>query len=173
MRKLFYIVLAFILSACQFPQFSMNSGGKSNAKGIPGNTIQVDFFQNNAPLAGSNVSVLFSESLRDLMQSQTSLSLVSKDGDLYFGGTITEYKVNPIGIQAGSETAAQNRLTMSLKATHTYPKLDSIVFQDALFSAYVDFDSDNEFASVEEELIGQLNYQLTQKIYDKAFGSSW
>lgn len=174
MKKYLYILAALVvLISCRFPQFSMKSGGKSNSSTIPGETIEIAFFENIAPLASSNVSVLFTESLRDLMQSQTSLDLVSENGDLYFEGTITEYKVNPLGIQAGSETAAQNRLTMSLKATHTYPKLDSVVFQDMLFSAYVDFDSNKDFTVIEEELIEELNYQLTQKVYDKAFGSDW
>ena len=167
------LLLVLVVNSCVLPQFSLKSGGRSNSSTIQGETIEVAFFENNAPLASSNVSVLFTESLRDLMQSQTSLDLVSSNGDLYFGGSIVEYKVNPLGIQAGSETAAQNRLTMSLKATHTYPKLDSVVFQDFLFSAYVDFDSDKDFTSIEEELINELNYQLTQKIYDKAFGSDW
>ena len=43
------------------------------------------------------------------MQSQTKLNLVDKDGDLQISGDIKNYNITPVNIQAGSETAAQNK----------------------------------------------------------------
>lgn len=167
-----YLIPLFLIG-CTLPQVSMKPGGKSNDEEIPGKTIQVDFFENKAALASSTVSTSFTEGLRDIMLAQTSLELVASDGDLLFEGYISNYKISPLAIQAGSETAAQNRLTMSISVTHTYPKLDSSVFSNLGFSAYVDYNSTDDFNAIEEELIQELNYQLTQNVYDKAFGGNW
>ncbi len=41
------------------------------------------------------------------------------------------------------------------------------------FSAFVDYNSTEDFISIEETLIETLNNQLTQDIFDKAFGGEW
>ena len=167
------IILFFLLNSCALPKFSLKPAGKGNQKAIPANTIQIDFFENTSPLASSIVSSLFTESLRDLMQAQTSLNLVSEDGDVIFSGAIKEYKISPINIQAGSETAAQNRLTMSVFIDEYFTKIDSIGLSNHRVSAFVDYNSTEDFNSIEESLIESLNYQLTQDIFDKAFGGEW
>jgi len=172
-KNIFIYSTLLILVGCAFPQFSMKPGGKGNDKEIPGKTIQVDFFENRSPLASSTVSTSFTEGLRDIMLSQTSLELVATDGDLLFEGYISGYRISPLAIQAGSETAAQNRLTMSVNVTHSYAKIDTLGFNNALFSAYVDYNATDDFSAIEEELIKELNYQLTQNVYDKAFGGDW
>ena len=167
-----FFILLFILG-CALPRFSMKPGGAGNDKEIPGKTIQVDFFENKSPLASSTVSTAFTEGLRDIMLSQTPLELVANDGDLLFEGFISGYRISPLAIQAGSETAAQNRLTMSINVSHSYAKIDSLGFNNLLFSAYVDYSSTANFSAIEEELIQELNYQLIQNVYDKAFGGDW
>jgi len=177
MRKIVYIVLVvWVFKACALPQFSFKAGGKSGEE-IPGKTIQIDYFENRAALASPNASNFLTESLKDLMQAQTKLSLVSEGGDWVIDGYIKEYKINPINIQANSEEAAQNRFTMGVIANCVYKKPngeDSLVFkQPTLFSYYTDFDSNLDFASIEEELQKEVVDQITQAIYDKAFGSEW
>ena len=169
---LIFFILLFIVG-CALPRFSMKPGGKGNDKEIPGKTIQVDFFENKSPLASSTVSSAFTEGLRDIMLSQTPLELVANDGDLLFEGFISGYRISPLAIQAGSETAAQNRLTMSINVSHSYAKIDSLGFNNMLFSAFVDYNATDNFSAIEEELIKELNYQLTQNVYDKAFGGDW
>jgi len=107
------------------------------------------------------------------MLSQTPLELVASNGDLLFEGFISDYRISPLAIQAGSETAAQNRLTMSINVSHSYAKIDSLGFNNMLFSAFVDYNAKDNFSTIEEELIKELNYQLTQNVYDKAFGGDW
>ena len=169
---LIFVVLFFNIS-CALPRFSMKPGGAGNDKEIPGKTIQVDFFENKSSLASSTVSTAFTEGLRDIMLSQTPLELVADNGDLIFEGFISDYRISPLAIQAGSETAAQNRLTMSINVSHSYAKIDSLGFNNMLFSAFVDYNAKDNFSAIEEELIKELNYQLTQNVYDKAFGGDW
>ena len=167
------ILCTVLLTGCALPQFSLKPAGKGNQKEIPAKTIQIDFFENLSPLSSSIASSLFTESLRDLMQAQTSLDLVAQDGDVIFSGAIKEYKISPINIQAGSESAAQNRLTMSVFVDQYFSKIDSIGLSNHRVSAFVDYNSSEDFNTLEESLIENLNYQLTQDIFDKAFGGEW
>ena len=173
MRQLLIYLIATLLFSCALPKFSFKPAGKGNQKDIPASTIQIDFFENNSALASSTVSASFTENLRDLMQAQTTLDLVSEDGEVIFSGNIKEYKISPINIQAGTESAAQNRLTMVVVVNEYFPLNDSLPMNNHSFSAFVDYNSSEEFNSIEESLIESLNYQLTQDIFDKAFGGEW
>ncbi|MEC8968135.1 MAG: LptE family protein [Bacteroidota bacterium] len=168
-----YITVFFVLSSCALPHYSLKPAGKGAQKEIPAKSIQIDFFENTSPLSSAIVSSLFTESLRDLMQAQTSLDLVANNGDVIFSGAIKEYKISPVNIQAGTETAAQNRLTMSVFIDQYFTTVDSVGLSNHKVSAFVDYNSSEDFNSIEESLIENLNYQLTQDIFDKAFGGEW
>lgn len=133
-------------------------------------TVTVSFFQNYAPLASPTLSQTFTEDLRDIMISQTNLALVGKNGDLQFEGSITDYNTKPVAIQ-GNETAALNRLTISVKVKFTNTKKPDDDFEQ-VFTRFTDYDSSQEFAQVEESLIEEVNSQLTQDIFNKAL-SNW
>jgi len=184
-----YIAFALpllLLVGCQFPQFSFKSGGKGT-KELPGKYLFIEQIENRSSLASSNSSTLFTEELRDLMLSQTSFSLASNESasDWILTGYISDYRIAPVGIAAGTETAEQNRLTMQVKITCSYnpdrmpedeesvKAIESAMFENSAFSAFVDFNSDTEFTSIEEELVTEINAQLTQDIFDKAFGGEW
>ena len=172
MNQLKIIILSLILTACSFPQFSFKSGG-SETKEIDAETVQIDYFDNKSAIGGPFLGASFTESLRDIMQAQTKLNLVSKHGDLQVSGIIKNYLISPVNIQAGSESAAQNRLKMSVSVDTYYKKNDSIGLNKSLFSAFVDYNASSDFTNVEEELVENLNYQITQDIFDKSFGGEW
>ena len=50
---------------------------------------------------------------------------------------------------------------------------DSVGLSNTAFKAFVDYDSNTDFNSIEEELVENLNYQLTQDIFDRIFGGEW
>ena len=167
-----YIIVVFSLTSCALPQFSFKSGG-GNSQEIDANSVQVDFFENNSTIGGAFLSASFTESLRDIMQAQTKLNLVDSEGDIQITGVISNYMVSPINIQAQSETAAQNRLKMNV-SVNTYFKLnDSIGLNNSPFSAFVDYDASTDFNTIEEQLVEELNFQITQDIFDKIFGGEW
>ena len=164
--------MLLLLNGCALPQFSFKSGG-ANTKEIPANSVQVDYFENNSTIGGGFLGASFTESLRDIMQSQTKLNLVANNGDVQINGVIKDYYVSPINIQAGSESAAQNRLKMTVSVS-TYFKLpDSVGLNNSPFSAFIDYNAETDFNSIEEELVENLNYQITQDIFDKIFGGEW
>lgn len=163
---LLFISVVIPLGGCSIKYGFTGGSVPADAK-----TISVAYFESNAPLAAPNTGQLFTERLRELFLTQTSLDLVSSGGDLQFEGFINRYEVTPVGIQAGSETASQNRLTIAVKVKYTNT-LDETQNYDMTFSRFADFNSTTELSSVEETLIREINDQLVQDIYDKAF-SNW
>ena len=81
-------------------------------------TISIQQFINNAPLVQPVLSQRLTDALRDKFSSQTILSQVSANGDLTFEGYITDYNTQPVAI-TGDETAALNRLTISVKVSYS------------------------------------------------------
>lgn len=128
-------------------------------------TVSVSFFQNNAPIIQPTLSQSFTEDLRDIMISQTTLSLIPNNGDLSFEGTITDYRVSPVAIQA--DVASSNRLSITVNVIFTNQKDPTKDF-DSNFTRFVDFPSSQNLTSIEAELIRQINQQLIQDIFNKA-----
>ena len=93
-----------------------------------------------------------------------------KHGDLRFEGSITGYSVTSVAIQ-GNETAALNRLTITVKVKFTNTKDDKLDYESS-FSRYTDYESSQNLASIEDGLIAEINDQLTQDIFNKAV-SNW
>ena len=133
-------------------------------------TVSVKTFQSYAPLASANLSQTFTEDLKDKFISQTNLDLAIKDGDLQFEGSITAYNITSVAIQ-GNETAALNRLSITVKAKFTNTKDKEQDFESS-FTRYADYESSKNLASIEDELIKDINDQLTQDIFNKAV-SNW
>ncbi len=172
LNKIFYSIITLSLTSCALPQLSFKSGG-SNTKELISESVQVDYFANNTTVGGAFLGASFTESLRDIMQSQTKLDLVDKNGDVQITGSIKDYYISPVNIQAGSEVAAQNRLQMTVIINTYFSIQDSIGLSSTPFKAFIDYDSNTDFNSIEQELVENLNYQLTQDIYDKIFGGEW
>jgi hypothetical protein len=104
--------------------------------------------------------------LRDKFVQQSSLELVESDGDLNLDGEIIAYNVSPQAIQ-GDETAALNRLTITVKVrfTNKLKKEDNF---ESTFKAFEDYDSNQSLSTVEEELINTICERLVEDIFNKA-----
>ena len=95
---------------------------------------------------------------------------LSEDGDLNFSGYISNYSINPIAIQA-NETASQNRLSISIKISFVN-NTDEENNYDKTFSRYVDYDSSQDFTSIEQSLNEEITSQLIEDIFNEAF-TNW
>ena len=133
-------------------------------------TVSVKTFPSYAPLTNPNLSQTFTEALKDIFLSQTNLNLVQKNGDLQFEGSITDYKITSVAIQ-GNETAALNRLSITVKVKFRNIKDDKQDFETS-FTRYTDYDSSQNLSLIEDDLIKDINDQLTQDIFNKAV-SNW
>lgn len=162
-RTFLLISLLFLLS-CKVNVTFTGADIPANAK-----TVSVLYFQNNAALAGPVVAQSMTEALKDIFISQTRLNLVASNGDLQYEGTITGYDVRPVAVQ-GNETAALNRLTITVRIKYVNTFDDKKNFEQN-FSRFTDFSSSLDLASNEESLVGEVNKQLVQDIFDKSLGN--
>jgi len=163
MPRIFIIALLSIsLSGCKF--YSFYGTDDSGAA-----TFSVDMFTVKAPKANPLIAQSFTESLRDLIQQQSSVQLIEKDGELAFSGSIVEYFTQPITITE-AEVASQSRLTIGVKINYINTLEPEKSF-DRKFSWFTDYPSDDEFLLIEEELIQIITEQLTQDIYNASLGN--
>ena len=132
-------------------------------------TISVKTFQMATPLAPANYSLRISESLKDLMLSQTSLDLVDKRGDLQYEGVVTKYDIGSAAISS-DEVTSLNRLTISVKVKYVN-SFDRDKNMEKTFSRFADFNTSDNFSSKEDVLIKEINDQLTQDIFDATLGA--
>lgn len=132
-------------------------------------TVSVTYFSNFASLAPPTYSQTFTEALRDKFASQTNLSLTDEDGDLQFEGSIRSYTTAPVAVQTNDQ-ASLNRLTVSVSVNFTNTMDESKNFESS-FSRFADFESSQNLADIETKLIEEVNDQLIQDIFNKAFNN--
>lgn len=132
-------------------------------------TVTVEYFGNQSSIAGPHIPQKFTEKLRDVLQSQTNLSLVPKNGDLQLSGYISDYVVSPVAIQ-GTDKPAQNRLTISVFVKYVNPYDPSKSFEQT-FSRFADYDGTKNISEVESTLLNEIFRQLTEDIFNRAFNN--
>jgi hypothetical protein len=135
-------------------------------------TIRVEFFENTAPLVVNSLSQQFTEALKDRIRNTTSLSIVTGEADAVMSGTITDYNIAPVSVQATNNTTApiadQTRLTITVNVKYAYDADKNLSFEQQ-FSKYKDFKG--AISSVEQSLIADINKQLTEDIFNRAFAN--
>ncbi|GAA4645176.1 LptE family protein [Pontixanthobacter gangjinensis] len=164
MKKLLLLFSSFLLlmtfQSCGIYSFTGADTGEAE-------TFQVNFFQNNADLVEPGIDRAFTISLQDLIQNQTSLSLVNNNGDLIFEGEIVEYYISPMSATA-QNTAAQNRLTISVNVRY-YNTLEPEKDLERRFSFYYDYPAQTQLVGANlETALDEIYTRLTQDIFNAA-----
>jgi hypothetical protein len=136
-------------------------------------TVRVDFFENNAPLVVNTLSRQFTEALKTRIRNTTRLDVVQAgDADAIFSGSITDYNIAPVSIQATNNNVAPiagaSRLTITVRVKYAYDADKKFSFEDT-FSKSEDFTGD--IAAKEQTLITDINKQLIEDIFNKAFAN--
>lgn len=159
-RSLVSGMFLVVMAAC--------SGGYSFTGGDVGDaqTISVRNFPNYADMVNPNLSIEFTESLRQNFLNQTRLRLVQDGGDLDFEGSIVGYTITPMAAQAG-EVSAQSKLTVTVNVIFTNHKDPDKSFEQR-FSRFRDFNSDIPFTNVEEQLIREIVQELSEDILNRS-----
>ncbi|MGA9237842.1 MAG: LptE family protein, partial [Robiginitalea sp.] len=116
-------------------------------------TFQVNYFQNYASQSPGSVfdpglDRDFTLSLQDLILNQTSLDLVSSNGDLLYEGEIVEYRVSPMTATA-EQRAAQNRLTITVNVRFYNNTKEDTNFEQR-FSFFYDYPGSAQLVSVRD-----------------------
>ncbi len=136
-------------------------------------TISVSNMYNDATLGPVNMPQTFTNMVRDYYQQNTNLVLVdgSVEGDLQIEGGIISYRTTPVSPQSSGtntigDTAAQTRLTITVKVTYINTKDDTFNFEDKSFSFFKDFDSNQNLTTIENSLIDEIFEQITMDIFN-------
>lgn len=129
-------------------------------------TISIQYFSNNAAYVEPTLSQALTDALRDRFLSQTSLDLTTENGDLQMEGIITDYSTRPVAIQ-GNETAALNRLTISVKIKYSN-LIDPAKDFETSFTRFEDYPSDQDLSQVKDQLIPLINEALVDDVFNKA-----
>jgi hypothetical protein len=133
-------------------------------------TVSVQFFENGAPLVVPYLSQQFTDALKDRIRSQSSLTIVRADANANFEGRITDYSIRPTAIQ-GNERAGLDRITISVNVKYTNTLKPEQGF-DQTFTREKEFSiATRTIQSQEQELIRDLNTQLTEDIFNRAFAN--
>lgn len=130
-------------------------------------TVSVQYFQNRAPIVQPTLSQYITEELKDKLQSQTNLNLVTGLGDANFDGEITNYSTRPQAI-SGADQAALTRFSVTVKVRFTNTIDPELNFEQS-FTHYEDFDSNLNFESVEQDLLEDIIDRITEDIFNRAF----
>ncbi len=163
------VLLLFVMIA------AIGCSYKFNGASIPPamKTINVRFFENNAPLVVPTLAQNFTEDLKARIRTQSRLSITQNESDAILEGRITGYEIKPIAFTDNTKpTAGANRLTITVSVKYTN-NLDTGKVKSSFeesFSAFKDFTlQGSTLQSQEEGLIKQVNQQLTENIFNRAF----
>lgn len=162
---LYITSLAFWLQGCGAYSFTGADINYNTTK-----TVQVDYFQNNAPIVQPGIARDFTQKLQDLLLNQTSLDLVNSNGNLVYEGEITQYYIAPITATSDSR-AAQNRLTIAVNVRFFNTKQPLKDFEQ-VFSFYYDYPGQNQLTgSALDAAIETIFERLTQDIFNKSLAN--
>ena len=164
LNKLFILfLLMMITEGCGIYSFT----GASIPPGVT--TFQVNFFENlagNRP--GSTVEPGldndFTNALQDIIINQTTLNLVSEDGQLVYEGEIIKYSVTPMSATA-EITAAQNRLEMTVDFRFFNIKKEEDNFEKK-YSFFYDFPAELQVYDVIDTAHKEIFDRITQDIFN-------
>lgn len=167
MKGLLYTILLLLLTSCWPSRVSMRDVN------LPEEWKEfiVETLRSNAPSAPLSFPAELTELIKDGIQNNTRLRLATdpKNAQLKMKGVINAFNVGPIAIQEGDQ-AAQNRLSVSLKMTVdvSEPKEEQIIINS---SRFVDYSANQDFATVQSELIPEVGEQMVQDVINKLLGN--
>jgi len=163
-----WIAALFILTSCWPSSVSFKDSGSMPEEW---KSFSVEMIENRAPNCPLNYGPILTEVLKDGIQNNTRLLLNTEgEGELIVSGGITTYNVAPIAIQE-NDNASKNRLTIRVQFEFL---INTTEKEKVSFSAsrFADFDSNVNLASIESQLIEDINGQISQDVINKLL-SNW
>lgn len=131
-------------------------------------TIQIQNFQFQTAGGPPNLSLQFTEKLKEYFQRNTSLKTTNINPDLMFEGAITGFTVEPKAASS-DDKGGLNRLTITIAVKFTNAKDDEKSY-DQEFSFYQDFAQTQTITAVQGELVPKILDQIVLDIFNKTAG---
>lgn len=156
------VLCVFALNSCK-----ISLDGASIPKEMK--TVNVEVFENVAPLVVASLSSQFTEELKTRIRNQTSLSITTNEPHAVFSGKITGYDITPVAIQDNKQpTAGANRLTIRVEVKYVNNLNPKQSYTES-FERFKDFKLVGSLQALESSLIKDVTAQLTEDIFNRAF----
>lgn len=127
-------------------------------------TITIETFSNRAAYQWAPMAPMFNNTISDKYNTQTKLRQVRRDGDLVLSGEITSYDQTNKSIAAdGYSSMVQLRMSVKVKFTNNKNHEDDF---DRSFSASRDYDSSQQLAAVQDELVQQMIDDIVDQVFN-------
>lgn len=168
MKILKYLLLVVITLTMYSCKMSYSFSGISLSPETK--TFQVNYFQNEARLIEPGIDLQFTLALQDLILNQTSLDLVTSNGDIVYEGEIVEYRIAPTTATA-QNTAAQNRLTIAINVRFI-DKNDMEAEFEKRFSFFYDYPGSSQLTgSIRDTALEEIFDRITQDIINASLAN--
>jgi hypothetical protein len=151
------LYICFFLSSCKIYSFS----GTTLSSDLK--TITIQNFVMNTAGGPANLTLTFTEKLKEYYQRNTSLKLKPSNADLLLEGSVVGYELTPVSATS-SDKAALNRLTIRVEVRFVNTQDDEQSFEKE-FSFYQDFPQEQNLSQVEGSLVPKIIDQLVLNIF--------
>ena len=132
------------------------------------NYFFVEDFKISARNAPATIDTDFEEALKNKIRNESRLVLDRAKAQVLFSGAVSGYSVQALAPEPG-ETVALNRLQITVTIKYQDIENDAKNW-DQSFNEYAEFSSDELLSDVEDQLLITIFEQLTENIFNKAFG---
>jgi Lipopolysaccharide-assembly len=132
-------------------------------------TFHVEVFDNQTIDATPTYPVAITERLKDKIRTESKLLYRAEadSADIVFVGTVVEYNVSSIAPQANNQTAF-NQLRITVRIEYVNKKYEKTNWKQS-FPFQLQFPSTVNLLDVQDDLVKQINDQLVEDIFNKAF----
>ncbi len=161
-------IISGILVVCCFLQACGIYSFKGSTLSSDLKTIQINNFSLSGAGGPANLSITFTEKLKEYYQRNTSLKLANANPDLILEGSIIGYDLSPQA-PTSQDKAGLNRLMITIQVKYSNQKDEEKNF-DQNFSFYADFEQTQTLNQVESKLIPIILDQIVLDIFNKSAG---
>lgn len=134
------------------------------------NTYYVDNFTLTKADAPAGLNQLFTERLREKIREESRLVNDNDNPDITFSGAISDYNLGAAAPQEGN-TVGLNRLQIVIKVNYTDETNNENNWSKS-YTAFTDFDVNQDFYTIQEELIENLIEDIVERIFNDSF-TNW
>lgn len=154
-------VCLYLLAACTV-SYKFN-GASINYDKVK--TISFENFPNrSAAFVWGPMESMFNTALQDKYMQQTRLQQIRQNGDLQLSGEITNYDAYNKGVGSdGYSTMAELKMTVNVRFVNNTNHAEDFEQQ---FSASREYNSSQQLASVQEDLVNQMIKEIVEQIFN-------
>jgi hypothetical protein len=134
------------------------------------NTYSIEPVIDQSYNAPATYPVDFSEAMITKIRKESRLVLNNQNPDIVFRCFVTQFVVNSQAPQPGV-TSAINRLNVTIDVEYINKKDEKQNWKSS-FNRFQDFDAKENFSTVQQKLITDINLILVDDIFNKAF-TNW